>query len=59
MNSQASSRVTKVAACKACWEDSLECLRMGGDAGRNGSHLTRCGGSKESNMFSLGGEGDR
>ena len=59
MNSQASSRVTKVAACKASWEDSIESLYMGGDAGRNSSHCTRCGGSEESNMVSLGGEGDR
>ena len=26
MNSQASSRVAKVAACKTSWEDSIDCL---------------------------------
>ena len=59
VNSQASNRVTKVVACKASWEDSIESLCVGGDAGRNSSHCTRCGGSEESNMISLGGEGDR
>ena len=59
MNSQASSRVTKVAACKASWEDSIDCLCVGSDAGRDSSHCIRCGGSEESNMVSLGGEGDR
>ena len=59
MYSKARGRVTVVAACKASWEDSIECFCVGGDAGRNSSHLTRCGGSEESNMFSLGGEGDR
>ena len=57
--SKASSRITMVAACKASREDSIECFCMGGDAGRNSSHLARCGGSEESNMFCLGGEGDR
>ena len=59
VNPQASSRVTLVAACKASWEDSIDCLCVGSDAGRNSSHCTRCGGSEESNMVSLGGEGDR
>ena len=59
MNSKARGRITKVAACKASWEDSIESLCVGGDAGRNSSHCTRCGGSEESNMISLGGEGDR
>ena len=59
VNPQASSRVTLVAACKASWEDSIDCLCVGSDAGRNSSHCIRCGGSEESNMVSLGGEGDR
>ena len=57
--SKASSRITMVAACKASREDSIECFCMGGDAGRNSSHCTRCGGSEESNVVCLGGEGDR
>ena len=57
--SKASSRITIVAACKASWEDSIECFCMGGDAGRNSSHCTRCGGSEQSNVVCLGGEGDR
>ena len=57
--SKASGRVTMVAASEASWENSIKCFCVGGYAGRNSSHLTRCGGSKESNMFSLGGEGDR
>ena len=59
MYSKARGRVTMVATSKASWENSVKCLCVGGYAGRNSSHLTRCGGSKESNMFSLGGEGDR
>ena len=57
--SKASSRITMVAACKASWEDSIDCLCVGSDAGRDSSHCIRCGGSEESNMVSLGGEGDR
>ena len=59
MYSKARGRVTMVATSKASWENSVKCLCVGGYAGRDSSHLTRCGGSKESNMFSLGGEGDR
>ena len=59
MYSKASGRVTMVAASKASWEDSIDCLCVGSNAGRNSSHCTRCGGSEESNMISLGGEGDR
>ena len=59
VNPQASSRVTLVAACKASWEDSIECLCVSSDAGRNSSHCTRCGGSEQSNVVCLGGEGDR
>ena len=57
--SKASGRVTMVAASEASWENSIKCFCVGGYAGRNSSHLTRCGGSEESNMFCLGGEGDR
>ena len=59
MNSKARGRITKVAVCKASWENSIECFCMGSDAGRNSGHCTGCGGSEQSNVVCLGGKGDR
>ena len=59
MNSKARGRITKVAACEASWKNSIECFSVGGNAGRNSGHCTRCGGSEQSNVVCLGGEGDR
>ena len=59
MYSKARGRVTMVVACKASWENSIECFCVGGNAGRNSGHCTGCGGSEQSNVVCLGGEGNR
>ena len=59
MYSKARGGVTMVVPCKASWENSIECFCVGGNAGRNSGHCTGCGGSEQSNVVCLGGEGDR